>query len=133
MRLYWVTQKQIGDNILEVNLTPQIPKTVSDGEDKVTPRICMSSSVIGAINSISNNIYGNIVYVYTADVKVQDIIQPSIEQVPDVFMTGEMWVIKPIKVSYMCSLSVSDKHISLLDIDEENGMYYFDVVKLKIV
>lgn len=37
MRLYWVTQKQIGDNILEVNLTPQIPKTVSDGEDKVTP------------------------------------------------------------------------------------------------
>lgn len=93
----------------------------------------MSSSVIGAINSISNNIYGNIVYVYTADVKVQDIIQPSIEQVPDVFMTGEMWVIKPIKVSYMCNLSVSDKHISLLDIDEENGMYYFDAVKLKIV
>lgn len=133
MRLYWVTQKRIGDNLLEVDLMPKIPKTVSENEDNVTPRICMSSSVIGAINSISNNIYGNTVYVYTADVEPRDIIQPSFEQVCDAFMTGEMWVLKPIKVLYMCSLSVSDTHISLVDIDEENGMYYFDTIKFEII
>ena len=91
MKVYFITQKDIGEVI---TLEPRIPKFSSKKEGK-TPRICVSMSILGALCSISPNLYLKCnTYIYTADVDIDELYQPN-KEVSDTDMTGELWILKP--------------------------------------
>lgn len=99
MRLMRIQYFDLGD---EVELIPSIPQSRLDNEDDETPRICAAITLAQCIYSkftFANKcveINGGInFFIYTCDVPIEDIIQPSLNQVDDTWITGELWVIKP--------------------------------------
>lgn len=106
MIFYFCTHKNFGDNIL---LNPRIPKTYGENEDNQTKRICVSSSVEGCIKAIGCNIFiGCNLYIHKADIDISIIKQPTESEVPDVWVTGECWVLKPTMFELFKTLLVKD-------------------------
>ena len=78
-------------------------------EDNQTKRICVSSSVEGCIKAIGCNIFiGCNLYIYKADIDISIIKQPTESEVPDVWITGECWVLKPTMFELFKTLLVKD-------------------------
>lgn len=96
MTLYFVTNSErFEDSMI---LYPRIPKSIDieNNEDYITPRICVSNSVIGCLNSIQNNLGGGCsLNIYKCYVKNKEIYRPTSREVPDVKDTGEVWLLKP--------------------------------------
>ena len=80
---FFVSTKMLNNIIIE----PRIPKTISKKENNETKRICVSESLLGAIQSTS--IYENHkrFYIYTCE--SQNIITPNRNQVNDGYLFGE--------------------------------------------
>lgn len=105
MKLYFISKRDLGN---QTNLFPRVPpsimRDVTDAiEDDKTERICCAPTVTGCIRALnipmrfysSASDYHIHFWLYSADVPVDLIIQPTQEQVPDVWITCELWVIKP--------------------------------------
>lgn len=98
IHLYHISQIDLGSSVL---MLPNIPKFKTDGEDNIIPRICCCTSIPSCISAINNipeliDIVKVIdLYAYEAYVEMKNIIQPSDDKLPDVWLTGEMWVIEP--------------------------------------
>jgi len=98
-------------------VVPSVPVTTAFEEDVVTERICMSATIedcISAIGTIgvfrrcvghnedakSYATAGIEVYpiiIQTFEVDESDIYVPTKEDVPDVDMTGEVWLLRPMR------------------------------------
>lgn len=101
MRVYHLTKLNLGKAL---KLKPNIPEcAVKAFEDISTPRICAATSIIGCLRALelpgsdlgSDHDIGTDIYCYVADVDVNLLYQPTIQEVKDVFITGEVWIKQP--------------------------------------
>lgn len=101
--LYHVSAKDMGT---AVTLFPRIPENVASGEDETVPRICCCNNLLSCLKAMVEFPYHynkhnqpeliKKLYVYTAHVPISKIVEPTCHQVPDNWMTGELWVIAPM-------------------------------------
>ena len=95
-------------------LNPKIPKnymTDNNYEENKTPRVCFSPSINQCLMAMAANIKNKEFYVYTPE-DTDNLINPTISQVPDSKITGEVWSLKPIKVKLIGKIKIigdSDK------------------------
>ena len=115
IHLYHISQIDLGSKIL---MQPKVPKFKTQREDNTIPRICCCTSIPGCIHAI-NNIPELIdmsktldLYAYEANVDAKYIIQPSDKLLPDVWITGEMWVTTP-QVFYKCHHYIASKQFHI--------------------
>ena len=118
MRVYRISTIDLGNCIL---LEPSIPKHPMKNEDIITPRICCAPTIMGCIDSaeiINTNIdrleAGECItlYLYEAYVDVSNIHQPVNFQLPDQWLTGELWLFKSQEF-YKINKYVLRKHMDL--------------------
>lgn len=99
MRLYRIEKNFMGDTFYYV---PRVPGYPVRGEDKHTERICASPSIYEAF--LGSQYYleldafitsGMPLFFYYADVDEKHIHKPTIDELPDVNMTNECWILTP--------------------------------------
>lgn len=76
-------------------MKPRVPRnymTQSGYEDGETPRISVAPTIDGALRGMSANLKGKTFFVYTLTTNGQ-IKSPTTEDVPDVKLTGEKWIL----------------------------------------
>lgn len=93
----------VSENAHLMHMLPRIPETAYEGfEDVVTPRVCFSTSIDGAIIAIDPLVHPKLnpfLYVYKpVDYDINLIHRPTYEEVPDVIITNEIWYLGPIDV-----------------------------------
>ncbi len=116
IHLYHISRTDLGP---EVFLTPDVPANTGFGEDEHTPRVCACLNVPGCLQSgefffDDDMILGGrpkTLYVYEAWADPEDVWQPSVEQVPDAWFTGELWVTRAIRWTKV-DKGVLRKHLS---------------------
>lgn len=128
MKVYFVTQKWFqSDDFIEfqeqnrtsvtiarrIHLEPRVPESMgSDESDR--PRICVSNSVLGALSAVGKNLYCGVkTFVYSAEIDNGRLYQPHGNEVLDAFLTGELWLLKPVSMTLEHVLKV--KKIELFD------------------
>lgn len=125
MIVYFVTQKNMGS---EVTLIPRIPKSSLKDEGDI-PRICVSTSILGALSSIGRNIcFGCSTFVYSCDANFDEIIQPN--NVHDVDYTGELWILSPKKFTLWKTLELEKVHSFTVDDTNEIEISQFEFREL---
>lgn len=90
-------------------MTPKIPTNflIKNGyEDSTTPRICFAPSIDKALTAMSQNLKGKDFYVHTPD-GVVETKHPTAEEVPDVGITGEIWVTTQVKLKCIGKIHVA--------------------------
>lgn len=99
MYLYHISKTDLGSEVL---LKPRVPKHKDKYEDNSTPRICCCPTIPGCIHAIPDFIFDgqstaltDTLYVYSAYVPVEYIVQPTCMMVCDSWFTGELWVTHP--------------------------------------
>ena len=86
---------------------PEIPDDLMADEDEEIPRICITTSIPEAINACADVIFKDpnfkyfehdgfrTLYLYCAEVKTDALVQPTKWGVPDVWKSGELWLMQP--------------------------------------
>lgn len=95
-KLYFVSEKELHGEILQ----PKIPDnylTRQGYEDNKTKRVCFAPSIDKCLIALSKNCTGMVLNVYSPD-KAYDIYKPTKNEVPDVGITGEIWIKEPVKL-----------------------------------
>lgn len=99
MHLFRISYQDLGE---EIELNPDIPQFRLPEEDNQIPRVCAALTILQCIQSKASFLSSKLwtddyysFYVYEADIPVEDLLQPTLNQVEDVWFTGELWVIKP--------------------------------------
>ena len=77
----------------DVTLLPRVPNSAMNIEDKTVKRVCFSSSVNGCLTAIDGLEFNEKLYVYETIIKAYT---PTHKQVPDAFLTGEVWSLDPV-------------------------------------
>lgn len=95
-------------------LAPKIPNnyfTQNGYEDNETPRICFAPSIDKCLIALSRNCTGEELYVHIPRLRnntLKRIIhKPTIDQVPDSGITGEIWVTNKIPVMCIGKIKVT--------------------------
>ena len=115
IHVYFIAKENLGANPV---LTPRIPEFTGGKENETDERICVAPTVFQCLQGleIAQDLVKDDkpyeVFLYEADVPVKNIIQPSDEDVPDAWKTGEMWVIKPQQFSIVSNCIIR-KHMDL--------------------
>ena len=89
-------------------LYPRIPNnyfTKNGYEDSITPRVCLAPSIKNALMALGRKHKDDILHVYIP-IKKYKIYHPSLDEVPDVKITGEVWAKEPIMLKYIGSIKV---------------------------
>jgi hypothetical protein len=97
------------DNHDQDILVPRVPEnyfTKNGYEDNKTPRVCFAKSIDGALMALSRRVTGETLYVHTPINSVR-YTTPTIKQVPDCKITGEVWVKEPVKIKYIGKILVT--------------------------
>ena len=109
IKLYFLTKVDMKDSAI---LQPRVPQNflIDNGyEDGKTKRVCFSTSINGALMALSQNLENTELYVYEpVDVSLSDIYKPSITEVPDKSITGEIWIKKPVNIKFIGKIRVKD-------------------------
>ena len=127
MRVYFITQKDYGISVI---LNPKIPESSPEYEGRIK-RICVSTSILGALSSIGNNLGLECnTYIYKCDLDKDEIIQPE-NNVNDIDMTGELWILteKEFKLHKIVKL----KQVQSFCVDKEKDIdifnFKFEIIK----
>lgn len=96
----------------EVVFNPRIPKDRMSYENDNVPRICMSTSIDGCLTAI-DTMYtwfegDRLVYVYVCIVDEKYVIHPTVEDVPDVLFSGEVWSTVPTTLKHILTIQLVD-------------------------
>ena len=89
-------------------LVPRIPKnffTDNGLEDNTTKRVCFAPTIDNCLLGLSMNCKNKEFYVHVP-VGLFSVIYPNKAQVPDVEITGEMWICKPVKIECVGKIKV---------------------------
>lgn len=96
------------------NINPSIPNnfmTKNGYEENKTKRVCFAPSVDQCLMGLSRNCEGGEFYVYAPDGDYKT-YTPSIKEVPDVKITGEVWIKEPVNVKCVGKIKVLDANKS---------------------
>lgn len=96
------------------NINPSIPNnfmTKNGYEENKTKRVCFAPSVDQCLMALSRNCEGEEFYVYTPDGDYKT-YTPSIKEVPDVKITGEIWIKESVNVKCIGKIRVLDTNNS---------------------
>lgn len=96
------------------NINPSIPNnfmTKNGYEENKTKRVCFAPSVDQCLMGLSRNCEGEEFYVYAPDGDYKT-YTPSIKEVPDVKITGEVWIKEPVNVKCVGKIKVLDTNKS---------------------
>ena len=104
--LYFISE----NNMDNKTLNPRIPNnyfTKNGFEDNKTKRVCFCSSVGNCLKALSMNCKGKefFVHIPTGDFNV---VLPTKNQVPDSEITGEKWILNPVKIKCVGKIKVLD-------------------------
>ena len=89
-------------------LLPRIPSnymTKNGYEESKTPRVCFSVSIDGSLMGLSQNLKDKELYVHIPESEV-NIYKPSVKQVPDCKITGEVWVKDKVNIKCIGKIKV---------------------------
>ena len=104
--LYCISQKDLDGQTLE----PRVPDnffTKNGYEDGETPRVCFAPTIDQCLMAISQKCEGIEFYVFTPDnVPKENIYKPTVKEVPDSKITGEIWVTCPVKLKKVGKIKV---------------------------
>lgn len=104
---YYHLSKESDLSIVEPSI-PDNYMTKNKFEDHKTKRVCFAPSINQCLMAISRNLTGETFYVYTLyESDYKKIKKPSVNQVPDVNITGEVWITEPVKVKYIGKIRVT--------------------------
>lgn len=127
MRYFFISRRSHDNKILK----PRIPKNRMPSEDDKTPRICVSTSIAGCLAAVQGLKEGNTVYIHTCTSEA--IIQPTNDQVPDIFFTGEVWITESVEMELIGKIKITK--VDYFDYDPEKGIsmtnYQYRVVNMK--
>lgn len=93
-------------------LSPRVPDnylTKNGYEDNKTSRVCFAPSINKALIGLSNNLKGKKLYVHIP--KRGDnynVYKPSIKEVPDANITGEVWIKEDVKIECIGCIDVTN-------------------------
>lgn len=101
--LYYFASKH---NYDRETLMPRIPLHKFNKEDNIVERICVSQSIHGCLSAIGCRFkVGDIVYIHICE--SHNAVQPTIEQVGDVCLTGEQWILEPVEMKLFMKIEIT--------------------------
>lgn len=115
IKLYHLSENNLNGKTLQ----PKVPSnflTKNGYEDKITKRICFSTSVNGCLRGLSQNLTDKEFYVHIPD-KEYNTYKPTIKEVPDSKITNEVWIKEPVKLKCIGKIKVHKD-------SEEDGFSY---------
>lgn len=126
---FFVSSKNFNNKIL----TPRIPKnrlTKNGKEDNIVPRICVSKSLLGCIES--TEVYGNYKRIYVHTCQSIKVTQPSLNQVNDAYLFGEEWILEPVEMKlftilYMKKEIINEHYSKLTFRNKDETILFFTV------
>ena len=82
-------------------LFPRVPTFTMPGEDETTPRVCLGQSINGCFRGLADTYCSGRFFIYQInEEKVKCHLHwPTVEEVPDVEKTGEVWSLVPTPVT----------------------------------
>ena len=105
--LYFISEKDFNNT----TLYPRVPKnffTDNSYEDDFTPRISFAPSIKQCLAGLSQNVEGKTYYVYSpVSMSGLHIYKPNRKAVPDVDITGELWVTDPVEIKQVDKITVT--------------------------
>lgn len=105
--LYFISGISMDDELL----VPRIPDnymTRNSFEDNVTPRVCLSATIDGALMGLSQDIKGKKFYVHVPeDGQRLTIIKPAVVSVPDQLITHEHWVMEKLNLRCIGQIEIT--------------------------
>lgn len=106
IKYYFLSQNKNLDCVLY----PRIPDnrlTRQGYEDNKIKRVCVATSISGALKGLSIRQKDAVYYVYRP-IGEYNILKPSVQQVPDVEHTGERWILTPVKMELIKSIQITE-------------------------
>lgn len=104
-KLYFISDKDIKE------LIPRVPNnffTKNGYEDSTTKRICFCTDVGKCLMALSQNVLGKEFNVYSPDgISKYKVFKPTLDQVPDSDITGELWIKENVKLTLIGRIKVT--------------------------
>ena len=120
---YFISKHNFDSDILE----PRIPINRLEDEDDKIKRVCVSKSIVGCLSAIAPP-ENEILIVHTCD--SINVIQPTVEQVPDVMFTGEEWILEPVNMNYLMTIKTIKKFDNnIYDYGVTINTYTYEIIK----
>jgi hypothetical protein len=110
-KLYHVSENPDLDG---TTLIPRVPDNwlIKKGfEDPNTKRVAFTTSIDGCLIALSANLKGKTLYVYQAEDSKTLKNKPNsmlIDLVPDAHITGEVWILEPVKIRFIQKIIVHE-------------------------
>lgn len=105
-QLYFLSRISMDDEIIK----PRIPDnfmTKHGYEDNKTPRVCFAPSIDQCLMALSQKCKGFELYVHVPeDINKKYVKYPTKKEVPDVDITGEVWITKPVTLQCIGKIKV---------------------------
>ena len=122
-QLYHLSKENLDGKRLEPR--PMDKMRVMEGEDWKVPRICVSTSIDGAVSALLDSVscpFGTKLWVHVPTnleelFKENKVHRPSLRQVPDAEVTGEHWLKAPTTFKAIGKIEV-------IGIDSTSSLYY---------
>ncbi len=107
---FHVSAKDLSNSLI---LFPRIPYnflTRNGFENNITPRVCLSDSILGCLLGLGANIADKILHVYQVDYSYS---QPKLKfidntEVPDQSITKEVWSVDAVKLKKFITIKVQE-------------------------
>lgn len=99
------------NNMNNKTITPSIPNnymTKNGYENSTTKRVCFSSSIEGSLISLSQNLKNKMLYVHIPYDEEIERYTPMVSEAPDVLLTNEVWVTKPVKLKCIGKIKINN-------------------------
>lgn len=100
-KLYYISIENISNN----TLLPRIPDnyfTKYGYEDNIHKRVCFCKTIEKCLMALSINCKDFVFNVYEVDdINNYQIFKPNTKEVPDSYLTGELWILTPVKLKFI--------------------------------
>ena len=90
---------------------PRVPYNRMDDEDDTVERVCVSLSINGCLCGIGCSLDKHTVYIHSCKVNKKYLRQPTVDEVPDVMITGELWYTKEVRLKLVKVVKVYDEFV----------------------
>jgi len=105
-KLFHISTEKLDGKVLN----PRVPTNslVRDGfEEGKTKRVSLSTSIQGCLVGLSRNLKGMEFYIYIPEKHISKIKRPTINEVPDVNCTNEVWALESVPLKLYKKIQVT--------------------------